>query len=156
MKKFGDFKPFDDNEFYKFIGLLTANGLNPQSNFESWFTSSHHSNRPLYASSFVSGVFDRKVHGVKISGLCRWQHFRRFLTLSNSHLNPSAEQKKNPMWKVQSLFDELNYHARKMWIPGKWVAIDEQTIGFKGKLGMKLRISYKCEGDGFQCDALCD
>ncbi len=49
-KKFGDFKPFDDHEFYKFIGLLIANGLNPRSNFESWFTSSHQSNRPLYAS----------------------------------------------------------------------------------------------------------
>jgi hypothetical protein len=60
------------------------------------------------------------------------------------------------MWKVQSLVDELNYWARKHWVPGKWVAIDEQTIGFKGHSGMKLRISYKREGDGFQCDAICD
>jgi hypothetical protein len=43
-----------------------------------------------------------------------------------------------------------------MWIPGEWVSIDEQTIGFQGASGMKLRISYKREGDGFQCDALCD
>jgi hypothetical protein len=54
------------------------------------------------------------------------------------------------------LINELNYCARKHWIPGKWVAIDEQTIGFKGRSGLKLRISYKREGDGFQCDALCD
>ncbi len=26
----------------------------------------------------------------------------------------------------------------------------------RGVRGMKLRISYKREGDGFQCDALCD
>jgi hypothetical protein len=43
-----------------------------------------------------------------------------------------------------------------MWIPGKWVAIDEQTIGFQGASSMKLRISYKREGYGFQCDAICD
>jgi hypothetical protein len=43
-----------------------------------------------------------------------------------------------------------------MWVPGKWVAIDEQPIGFQGASGMKLRISYKREGDGFQCDAICD
>jgi hypothetical protein len=43
-----------------------------------------------------------------------------------------------------------------MWVPGKWVAINEQTLGFQGTSGMKLRISYKREGDGFQCDAICD
>ena len=43
-----------------------------------------------------------------------------------------------------------------MWVPGKFLAIDEQTIGFQGTSGMKLRISYKREGDGFQCDAVCD
>ena len=43
-----------------------------------------------------------------------------------------------------------------MWIPGKFLAIDEQTIGFQGVSGLKLRISYKREGDGFQCDAVWD
>ncbi len=43
-----------------------------------------------------------------------------------------------------------------MWVPGKWLAIDEQTLGFQGASGMKLRISYKRKGDGFQCDAICD
>ena len=63
---------------------------------------------------------------------------------------------KNPLWKVQSLLDKLSEQARKMWITGRWVSIDEQTVGFKGKHLMKLRISYKREGDGFQCDAVCD
>ena len=43
-----------------------------------------------------------------------------------------------------------------MWVPRKFVAIDEQTIGFQGASGMKLRISYKRKGDGFQCNAVCD
>ena len=64
--------------------------------------------------------------------------------------------KKDPLWKVWLLIDELNKQAKDMWIPRKWVAIDEQTIGFQGALSMKLRISYKQEGDGFQCDAICD
>jgi hypothetical protein len=41
-------------------------------------------------------------------------------------------------------------------VPGKFVSINEQTIGFKGKHGLALRISYKREGDGYQCDALCE
>jgi hypothetical protein len=43
-----------------------------------------------------------------------------------------------------------------MWVPGKFVAIDEQTIGFQGLSGLKVRITYKREGDGFQCNAICD
>ena len=43
-----------------------------------------------------------------------------------------------------------------MWVTGKYVSVDEQTIAFKGNSSMKLRISYKKEGDGFQCDAVCD
>ena len=33
---------------------------------------------------------------------------------------------------------------------------DEQTIDFQGKHSDKLCITYKTEGDGFQCDALCE
>ncbi len=56
----------------------------------------------------------------------------------------------------ESTKTHLNILVRDMWVPGKWMAIDEQTIGFQGASRMKLRISYKREGDGFQCDALCD
>ena len=66
-KKLGDFKPFDDDNLYKFIGLMFANGLDPWSNFESWFTSLP-SNHLLYASNIVSSVFDKKVHSVKYIG----------------------------------------------------------------------------------------
>jgi hypothetical protein len=54
---------------------------------------------------------------------------------------------------MQRLLDELNDNAAKMWIPGKWISIDEQTLGFQGRSGLKLKISYKKEGDGFQCDS---
>ena len=64
------------------------------------------------------------------------------------------ETAKNPLWKVQHLLDELNENTQRMWIPGKWVSSDKQTLGFQGRSGIKLRISYKKEGDGFQCDAV--
>jgi hypothetical protein len=70
--------------------------------------------------------------------------------------NPGEQQRKNPLWKVQRLIEELNKQAKDMWVSGIFVVIDKQTIGFQGQLGMKLKISYKREGGGFQCDAVCD
>jgi hypothetical protein len=42
------------------------------------------------------------------------------------------------------------------WLLGRNNAVDEQTVGFQGRHADKLRITYKKEGYGFQCDALCD
>ena len=52
--------------------------------------------------------------------------------------NPKEKQKVNPLWKVQELINKLNKQAKDMWIPGKWVAIDELTIGFQRASSMKL------------------
>jgi hypothetical protein len=151
-REFGDFVPF---EFYNMIGLLFANGLNPRPVFESWFSSQP--SHPLMSNTLLScGVVDKMVHGRRALGLQRCATLLAFLTLSNYQLNPAEEQQRNPIWKVQSLIDELNHCARKCWMLRKVVAIDKQTIGSKGQCEMKLFISYKREGDGFQCDALCD
>jgi hypothetical protein len=66
-----------------------------------------------------------------------------------------GDQEESALESAASL-DELNENASKMWIPGKWLSIDEQTLGFQGRCGLKLRIYYKKKGDGFQCDAVCD
>ena len=34
------------------------------------------------------------------------------------------------------------------------ISVDEQTIGYQGRHPDILRIIYKVEGDGFQCDAV--
>ena len=44
----------------------------------------------------------------------------------------------------------------KAWRLGRDISGDEQTSGFQGRHADKLRITYKAEGNGFQCDALCD
>ncbi len=49
-----------------------------------------------------------------------------------------GEQKKDTMWKVRALVDHLNKNCKDMWVPGMFLAIDEQTIGFQGMSGMKL------------------
>ena len=50
--------------------------------------------------------------------------------MTNYRENPGEAQKKDALWKVWKLLTELNKQAKDMWLTGKFVAIDEQTIGF--------------------------
>lgn len=151
-----DWTPLDREELYKFIGLLFANGLSPKPQFEYWFEGTER--EPLFGNDKYSKAMDKhdRTTGRRTSGKRRYKMFRRYFTMADYRDNPKQKQQENPLWKVQELLDELNKQAKDMWLPGKWVAIDEQTIGFQGASSMKIRISYKREGDGFQCDALCD
>ena len=151
-----DFVQFDVNEMYRFLGLLFANGLAPKPDFRKWFETS--SMDPLLGSDFIAPLMNKKLPGRGVvPGVRRWKHFRRFLCFYDPRIamtKQSAEA--DPLWKVRLLLKQLNKQSMAMWIPGKHVSVDEQTIAFKGRSSMKLRISYKKEGDGFQCDAICD
>jgi ribosomal protein L37AE/L43A len=65
-------------------------------------------------------------------------------------------RKTHPNFKVDEYFRHLQIIFRYAWMPGRDLSGDEQTMGFKGKHADKLRITYKKEGDGFQCDCICD
>ena len=38
---------------------------------------------------------------------------------------------------------------------GQHISVDEQTMGFEGNHSNIIRITFKAEGHGFQCDAIC-
>ena len=69
--------------------------------------------------------------------------------------DPKKLQEKDPLWKGATILDDMQKNSQRCWLPGKWLAVDEQTIGFKGAHGLALCISYKRKGDGNQCDAVC-
>ena len=48
-----------------------------------------------------------------------------YLALYNFRKNIAEKTKDNPLWKVQTLLNELNYNGKRMWVTGKWVSIDE-------------------------------
>jgi hypothetical protein len=136
--------------------LLTTQKFTGSFRIDYWFEPAQMS--PLFGNDVVSRAMAKEVPftGKRIRGIRRWRHFQRFFTVADYRDNPKEKQKTDPLWKVRMLIDELNKQAKDMWVPGKWVTIDEQMIGFQGASSMKLRISYKREGDGFQCDAVCD
>ena len=138
-----------------FISLLFVNGLSPRSRIKIWFEP-----HPIFGNTLIAGAMHKPcTRGRRaLHGMQRWAQFQQFMCMFDFRQDARRETTKNPLWKVQHLFDELNNNAQRIWIPGKGVSIDDQTLGFQlqGRSGIKLRISYKKEGDGFQCDAVCD
>jgi hypothetical protein len=154
--EYTDFISFDCPELYKMIGVLFANSLTPKPQFDYWFCLED--KEPMLGSNLISNALHLKnaATGKTVKAACHWKHFCWYFMVADYRNSPKENQKYSPLWKVRKLLDKLNKQAKDMWVPGKWVAIDEQMLGFQGTLGMKLRISYKREGGGFQCNAICD
>ena len=68
----------------------------------------------------------------------------------------SPDRKQRPTYKVDPIIKHLQEVSMRAWRLGHDISGDEQTVGFQGRHADKLRITYKAEGDGFQCDAICD
>ena len=63
-------------------------------------------------------------------------------------------RKSHPNWKIKVLLRHDIIVSKDTIFLGSSSSIDEETMGCKGRHPHILRINYKKEGDGFQCDAL--
>ena len=66
------------------------------------------------------------------------------------------DHKVHPMYKVDPLLVHTQVISMRVWRLGRDISGDEQMLGFQGRHADKLHITYKAEGDSFQCDAICD
>jgi len=85
----------------------------------------------------------------------RLRQFKAFFGCQDP-LKPVPNRAISPLFKVLSIVKWIRRVGPLSWTCGKHLGLDEQTIGFQGHHVNKQRITYKREGDGFQCDALCD
>eukprot|EP01043_Picozoa_sp_COSAG02_P009074 COSAG02_NODE_302_length_25234_cov_43.365307_14_plen_804_part_00 len=145
-KNYMDFTPFDLAEVDAIHGLYIINGLSPAPELHRHLKSPVED--PLYGKSAFKLRFPK--------GERRLRHFKRFLTLYDPRTDPQSATAKGVMFKVEPLLTAVSSTCRKYWRTGEVVSVDEQTVGFQGRHFAKQRITYKREGDGFQCDAVCD
>ena len=82
-------------------------------------------------------------------------HFKAFFCIQDLTKKVSC-CKEHPTFKVAPFLHHVQEVSMLAWCLGHDISGDEQTIGFQGKHTDKLHITYKAEGDGFQCDALCE
>ena len=70
-------------------------------------------------------------------------------------MKPVPSRNTHPNWRLQLLLKHAIMLSKSEMVLVKGLTRDEEKICFKGRHTDILRISYKKEGGGFQCDALC-
>ena len=139
------FTPFKVDETMKFFGLFLLNGLAPSPTLEAKFKCQ--ADDPVFGNDLVHRTFGTNAER-------RLKMFKNFLSSCEPTIIP-PDKEKYPNHKVEPFLKHAMQVSKKAVILGRNLSVDEQTMGFQGKHGDKMRISYKNEGDGFQCDAIC-
>ena len=119
---------FGHNKVNKMFTLLFVNAISSKSQFAFWFKKSQDGR--IFGNDYFVNAIDKKLLGGKIiKGEWRWSHFPRFMCRYDFWIDPKKLQMKNPLWKSDSMLDELRKSAQKCWVVLKWVSIDKQTMG---------------------------
>jgi len=135
----------DRSRLMRNMAILMRHGLRPSPQFKSSFQPE---------SGFVHG--DNRLEQIfKEYGWLEWQCFRSFFHISDP-TKPHRNPEHGGYYKLEPLLSDMRLKMEAYWNIGKSFAIDEMTVGFQGRCRFKQRNTFKTEGDGFQCDALCD
>jgi hypothetical protein len=126
---------------------IFLNKLSPSPQLEIKFSTQN--NDPVNGNDLCNRVFG----GSK--GLRGCKMFKAFFCL-NDPKKEVPKRSDDPNYKIGRLMRHMQLVSQEAWDPGPDLAIDEQTIGFQGRCANKRRMTYKAQGDGFQCDALCN
>jgi hypothetical protein len=139
------FTPFSFMEIERHLALYFMQGLNPSPQVEFKFASQ--TADPIQGNDLCFRNFGK-------GAVVRHKQFKAFFCITDpSKATPSRTAK--PNHKVDTLLRHVQQVSMSAWKLGRDIAADEQTIGFQGNHRDKRRITYKAEGDGFQCDAIC-
>ena len=161
-----EYHPFDCAEIMSGFGLLLRNGLAPVPQLSYMFKD------PRTSFAFGDERARKAFPGTGCGGPDRrFTQFRSFchiqgLAPENYKITDPATgifmpmqnnlSKRGPLFKLEPLLSFMRYKWPRGWRLGMHLSLDEMTVGFKGRCALVTRIKYKKEGDGFQCDAICE
>ena len=143
---YSDCMDFSAEEIMKHLGLYVLNGLSPSPQVEMKFKSQGEDK--VNGNDFAYKAF------FGVNPIKRHKEFKCFLaSVDPRYATPS--KKTHPNWKIDPMLKQVMAASKNAIILGKNISVDEQTIRMQGQHSDKLRITYKREGDGFQCDVIC-
>ena len=139
-------KPFSFEEIEHHLALYFMQGLNPSPQIEAKFSSPE--------QDLIQGnALCYRIFGANADR--RHKEFKSFFCVADPS-RPTPPKSTHPNHKVDKFMRHVQKVSIEGWMLGRDISCDKQTWGFKGRHADKLRITYKAEGDGFQCDAVCE
>lgn len=122
------------NELFAFIGVHVFMGYDRLPELHAyWAEDSQH--------SFVTSLFSRN----------RFKQIARNLTISEPEADAAA---RNPISRVRELVAVLNRKFKRHWSAGRYIALDESMVAFKGRSDIKQFVPGKPHPHGFKIWAL--
>ncbi|GAB0098318.1 PiggyBac transposable element-derived protein [Sergentomyia squamirostris] len=133
------FDPLTEDDFYAYVGLLIANGLN-NANFlplsELWKTS---------CSPIFRGAMSKK----------RFASITTFLRFDNKHTR-AERQKTDKAAAIRHIWNLLNENLQNAYVPHDVVTIDEQLYPYRGRTNFTQYIPSKPAKYGIKFFWVCD
>nr|XP_039256060.1 piggyBac transposable element-derived protein 4-like [Styela clava] len=137
-----EWKPVTANEIKVFIGIILAMGLVKKPHLKNYW-----SKRPIYASSFYSGLMPRD----------RFLSISTFLHLNdNTHWVPYGQVGHNPLHKIQPFLNLLKEKFETLYYPEKALSLDEGLCPFKGRVRFRSYMKRKPKKWGIKIYELCE
>ena len=131
-----------ENEITKFIAILIHMGpwKKPRVN-DYW------SKNPVMASSFAASLMSRD----------RFKMILAFFHLNNNNnYIPRGQPGHDPLHKVRTLLDSLNFAFKRVYIPEEWIALDEAVVPWRGRLIFRVYIKNKPTKWGIKLYMICE
>jgi len=143
--QYQNYKQFSVKEIMMHIGLYIHNSLAPSPQVDFKFESAEAN--LVNESKFIKKIFSANAK-------LRHKEMKAFFACSNLAVPPHPI-KEQPNFKLNALFRHAMPVSKETICLGKYLSGDEHIIGCQGRHPGILRINYKREGDGFQCDCIC-
>ena len=142
----GEYTSFSPQEIQRHLAIYILQGISPSLQVQFKFKSQKVDD--VNGCDFIS-------RNLGPGAERRHKMFRRFFAVQDIR-RQTPPRKEKPNHKVDPFLKWIREISKKAWDLGRNFSVDKQTQGMQGRHPDKLRITYKKEGDGFQCDALCD
>ena len=105
------------------------------------------SKNPVMASSFAASLMSRD----------RFKMILAFFHLNNNNnYIPRGQPGHDPLHKVRTLLDSLNFAFKRVYIPTEWIALDEAVVPWRGRLIFRVYIKNKPTKWGIKLYMICE
>ncbi|PNF34306.1 hypothetical protein B7P43_G15809, partial [Cryptotermes secundus] len=129
-------------EIYNFLAIIIQMGHDQRDTLKDYWSRDEQYYTPFYRNTMVRD---------------RFIHILRLLHFENNEAPPNRyDPEYDRLWKIRTIFDNLNNKFCELYNPAERLAVDEVIVLFKGRVIFRQYIPKKRKSFGIKIYKLCD